>query len=112
MKFHSKISATLNGKPLSIDVEEYTRGGSKSPSLLIFIQNGKRYVPYARKGMQFNLTLTGLFKMTYSETFEDMLCFTKSNILLSLLPKIEPGGAFYTPIILGVTHGVSSKNEE
>ena len=44
------------GKGVKADIEIYSRCGSRSPSLDIFIVNGKRLVPYQWKKLGYGIT--------------------------------------------------------
>lgn len=100
------------GAKIQVDVEEYTRGGYKSDSVLLILHSGRRITPYeCRIKKEYQFTLDGLFKIMYSENLKVLI--PQFNLISSVLfPKSEPSGDLYcVPVSLTWEHGLGSKNE-
>ncbi len=99
VKLHKNLRASLpDGSEVSVTVEEYTRGGSMSPSSYFIIWNGKRYSPYAQNRIGLVLTVPSYFKIFYSGPTIASLTFTR-NPFLELVSK-DTGFSGYYPIPL------------
>lgn len=85
MKLHLNIPVIIDGKEVRVTVEEYSRGGKKSPSLDIMIIDGKRYVPYAAKRAKIQINMNGIMKMLYSDSIKTLVY--SNNPFLSLFRK-------------------------
>jgi hypothetical protein len=97
MKLTRNLPLLLHGKPIRCDVETYSRGGTDSPTLDIFIFSGKRYVPYAAKRIGIEWTASAILHMLYDpELFNDLVY--KDNPFLSLIPKKDDFIGSYIPI--------------
>ena len=80
-----------------VDVEVYSRGGTKSDSLWIFIHNGKRLTPFAQRLYNYAVTFPGLFKISYGDMMKDLVYH--SNPFLSLAKKNQDDGfQGYVPV--------------
>lgn len=100
---------------IKYDVLQYTRGGTKSPTMWVLVDTltGRRYTPYAQRHYNIRLNLNDIFKILYGKMLRD---FVSSGItLLSKIPKeIGYSSPFHVPVILGKEHGVvfGEKEEE
>jgi len=63
MKQYYKIPVLVNGVKEKLDIEQYTRGGTMSPTLTVYIRNGKRLVPYAARQLHISQTYDSLLHM-------------------------------------------------
>lgn len=102
MILHNDIPLLVNGTEVRADVEEYSRNGSKSPSLDIIILNGKRITPFQAKKLNIIWTYLSLFHYAYSDTIEDLVY--SSNPFLDLIRTLSSN--YFHPVILGVEHGI------
>jgi len=97
------IEVTAPDKTIVL-VEEikYTRGGTKSDTLEIWVYNGKRLTPFARRHYGWTMTLNQLFKYVYTEKNQYITSpIPKTNPFLSLIPKDDiKGSPYHTPVIL------------
>jgi hypothetical protein len=85
-----------------VEVIKYTRGGTKSDTLEIWIYNGKQLTPFARRHYGWTMTLNQLFKYTYSEKIQNIIPHMK-NAFLSLIPKDDTKGLpYHIPVILEI----------
>ncbi len=102
MKLHKNLRATLpDGSEVSVTVEEYTRGGSMSPSSYFIIWNGERYSPYAQDKKRIVLTVQSYFKIFYSGPMIANLVYER-NPFLELVSKDTGFSGYYPiPIIYG-----------
>ncbi len=64
MILHEEVEIQVHGKKREVEIESYSRGGTKSPSLWIIRLDGKRIVPYGNKKAGIRLTFT-TFLSTY-----------------------------------------------
>lgn len=88
-----------SGKILIADIEEYTRGGTKSPDLWIIILNGKRYTPYAQRYYGIYATFQTLLEIIYPpETIRNMVY--NVNPFMNLIPKDNSTGQRYPSVII------------
>jgi hypothetical protein len=92
---HHKIDCEVDGKPRQLTVEEYGRGGTKSPEMWVIVCDGKRYVPRAQRLARITVTLNGLFKIVYAPAglFKDLVY--KTNPFMEMIPKNETWGGKY-----------------
>ena len=99
---HKNIKITLpDGTPAIAHVEEWGRGGTKSPTTYVIQYGGKRYAPYAQVRLGYSFTLNGLFKLVYNNSVQDLVY--SDNPFLKLIPKDESAGRIYhKPVKLGV----------
>ena len=97
MKLHKNFKIQLSDKSLVFaDIEEYTRGGTYSPTLFLIHYNGKRYTPYEQKRLGMGFPLNTLFKMVYSDKIADLI--PDSN---PFFKRIDKTAALYTtPVVI------------
>lgn len=103
MILHKNISIILPDNNIAYcNVEEHTRGGTKSPVQCIILYKNKRYPPYAQQHFGFYFSLNSLFKLTYGNLIEQMIY--SDNKFLSLIKKVDYDmfkGNYIKPISFG-----------
>lgn len=82
---HKNVKAELADKPIRVDIEAYTRGGSKSPSLYIFIYKNHRFTPFAAKRAKLYLTFEGGLRLLYDGVIEAVM--RRPNYFLDMVKK-------------------------
>lgn len=90
MILHKRIPVFIDGVEHFVEVEEYSRGGSKSPVLFVVLHQGKRYVPRAQRLWGIDFTLRTHFTLLYSGIdLKDLV--SGWNPFLDFLPRKETG---------------------
>jgi hypothetical protein len=97
MKLHKSIEITLSdGTTARANVEEYSRGGTLSPSTYIIVYNGKRYTPYAQTKKKISFSLKSMFSLIYNDHIKDLVY--DRNPFLTRISKTT--GLYNQPIII------------
>lgn len=79
---------THRGKSKTVTIEEYTRGGIKSPTLSIFVFEGKRITPYMQRLDEWKITFSDALK-NYLPIELIAAGWKSSRSLFDMIPKNE-----------------------
>lgn len=94
MILYKKIPFNLGDTQIKVNIEVYSRHGSKSPALWIVIYKGKRYTPYAQRLTGLSIGSTGMLVMLYSGTDIASLVYSPNPFLSSLPKDLDLSGKF------------------
>lgn len=86
---HKGIEASYKGSYRKVDIYEYGRTGTKSPTLYIYFDSltNKRYTPYSFRHYGYRLTFNSMFKIIYSKELMNLI---PDGIKLMSKVKREP----------------------
>lgn len=93
-----RYEVSINGKPAYCRIEEYSRGGTDSPTSFYIWVDGKRLTPYEQRRRNIHICIGARLKMLYADHIKEIIY--KDNPLLSRIPKADGFAGAYIPVQL------------